>query len=94
MDFSLPADLVAYLAELDRFIDAKIKPLEAADDNIRFFDHRREWARTDFEAGGLPRHEWEALLRQAKDLSDEAGHLRYALPKRYGGRDGSNLAWR
>ena len=58
MDFSLPADLVAYLGELVRFIEREIKPLEQADDNIRFFDHRREWARTDFENGGLPRHEW------------------------------------
>ena len=42
MDFSLPADLVSYLAELDAFIDAEIKPLQAEDDNDRFFDHRRE----------------------------------------------------
>jgi len=48
MDISLPLDLLAYLDELDRFIEAEIKPLEEADDNIRFFDHRREWARTDF----------------------------------------------
>ena len=66
MDFNLPADLVAYLDELDRFIAREIKPLEEADDNIRFFDHRREWARTDFDNGGLPRHEWEALLRDCK----------------------------
>ncbi len=44
MDFALPADLVAYLAELDQFIAREIKPIEDADDNIRFFDHRREWA--------------------------------------------------
>ncbi|WP_322517910.1 acyl-CoA dehydrogenase family protein [Rhodopseudomonas palustris] len=92
MDFSLPPELVAYLAELDRFIDAKIKPLEQADDNIRFFDHRREWARTDFEGGGLPRHEWEELLRKAKNIADDAGHLRFAIPKRYGGQDGTNLS--
>ena len=91
MDFALPADLVAYLDELDRFIAREIKPLEEADDNIRFFDHRREWARTDFDNGGLPRHEWEALLRKAKDRADAAGHLRFAIPKRYGGKDGSNL---
>ena len=91
MDFNLPADLIAYLEELDRFIAREIKPLEEADDNIRFFDHRREWARTDFENGGLPRHEWEALLRKAKNLADAAGHLRFAIPKRYGGKDGSNL---
>lgn len=91
MDFSLPADLVAYLAELDAFILREIKPLEEQDDNIRFFDHRREWARTDFDNGGLPRHEWEKLLREAKNRADAAGHLRFAIPKRYGGRDGSNL---
>ena len=91
MDFNLPADLTAYLDELDRFIVREIKPLEEADDNIRFFDHRREWARTDFDNGGLPRHEWEALLRKAKNLADAAGHLRFAIPKRYGGKDGSDL---
>ena len=65
MDFDLPKDLVDYLAELDAFIEAKIKPLQAQDDNERFFDHRREWARTDFDNGGLPRPEWEALLEKA-----------------------------
>lgn len=91
MDFSLPADLKAYLAELDAFIEAEIKPLEQADDNIRFFDHRREWARTDFENDGLPRHEWEALLRDASLRADKAGHWRFSAPKKYGGKDGSNL---
>ena len=68
-----------------------IAPLQAADDNERFFDHRREWARTDFERGGLPRHEWEALLAEVRRRADRAGHLRFALPSDYGGRDGSNL---
>ncbi|MDE2410655.1 MAG: acyl-CoA dehydrogenase family protein [Sphingomonadales bacterium] len=92
MDFALPTDLVAYLAELDAFIDAEIRPLEAQDDNERFFDHRREWARTDFENGGLPRHEWEMLLREASIRADKAGHWRFSAPKKYGGKDGSNLA--
>jgi len=91
MDFTLPDDLVAYLDELDRFIEAEIMPLQNSGDNMRFFDHRREWARTDFDKGGLPRPEWEALLRAAKDRADRAGHLRFALPRQYGGRDGSNL---
>jgi len=91
MDFDLPPALVAYLAELDRFIETEIAPLEAQDDNIRFFDHRREWARTDFERGGLPRPEWEALLAEARRRADAAGHWRFALPRAYGGRDGSNL---
>ena len=91
MDFALPADLVAYLADLDAFIAAEIKPLEAQDDNIRFFDHRREYARTDFENQGLPRHEWEMLLREAGMRADKAGHWRFSAPKQYGGQDGSNL---
>jgi acyl-CoA dehydrogenase len=92
MDFRIPADIAAYLVELDQFIEREIKPLQARDDNERFFDHRREWARTDFENQGLPRHEWEDLLRQMKRLADKAGHYRYALPKEFGGKDGTNLA--
>ena len=92
MDFDLPAELTAYLAELDAFIDREIKPLEAADDNIRFFDHRREHARTDWDNQGLPRPEWEALLHEARRRADAAGHLRFALPAEFGGQDGSNLA--
>ncbi|MCA3256416.1 MAG: acyl-CoA dehydrogenase [Alphaproteobacteria bacterium] len=91
MDFDLPADLAAYLAELDAFIEAEIKPLERADDNIRFFDHRREYARTDFEKGGLPRHDWEQLLREATRRADRAGHWRFSAPAKWGGKDGSNL---
>ncbi len=91
MDFTLPAELTAYLAELDAFIAREIKPLEQADDNIRFFDHRREWARTDFDNGGLPRHDWEELLREAQRRADAAGHWRFSAPKKYGGKDGSNL---
>ena len=91
MDFELPPDLAAYLGELDDFIEREIKPLEAADDNIRFFDHRREDARTDWERGGLPNAEWEALLREARRRADAAGHYRYPFPKEYGGQDGTNL---
>ena len=87
----MPEDLAAYLDELDDFIEREIKPLEQQDDNIRFFDHRREDARTDWERGGLPNEEWEALLGKARRLADDAGHYRYAFPKEYGGRDGTNL---
>ena len=92
MDFAVPQDIADYLVELDAFIEAKIKPLENKDDNIRFFDHRREHARTDWDNNGLPRHEWEALLGEARKLADEAGHLRYAWPVEMGGKGGSNLA--
>ena len=91
MDFELPADLTAYLAELDAFIAAEIAPLQAQDDNERFFDHRREFARTDFERDGLPREDWEALLTEAKRRADRAGHYRFSLPTEFGGKGGSNL---
>jgi alkylation response protein AidB-like acyl-CoA dehydrogenase len=91
MDFAIPKDIADYLVVLDDFIAREIKPLEQQDDNIRFFDHRREWARTDFDNNGLPRKEWEDLLREARRRADAAGHLRYALPKEYGGQDGANL---
>jgi acyl-CoA dehydrogenase len=92
MDFDIPQDIQDYLDELDRFIDDKIKPLQAQDDNERFFDHRREHARTDWDNDGLPRVEWEQLLAKARKLADEAGHLRYAWPKEMGGKGGSQLA--
>jgi len=91
MNFNLPEDLQAYLEELDQFIEAAIKPLEQSDDNIRFFDYRREDARTDWHRDGLPNEEWEALMHQAKRLADDAGHFRYPLPREYGGKEGSNL---
>ncbi len=92
MDFDIPADIAAYLVELDDFIEREIKPLEQADDNIRFFDHRREDARTDWDREGLPNEEWEQLLAEARRRADEAGHYRYALPEEYGGQNGTNLA--
>ena len=91
MDLDLPRELTDYLDELDRFIESDIKPLEEQDDNIRFFDHRREDARTDWDRGGLPNREWEALLAEARRRADKAGHYRYAFPAEYGGRDGTNL---
>ncbi len=91
MDFDIPPDMLDYLKELDAFIDKEIKPLQAQDDNERFFDYRREDARTDWDRGGLPNEEWEALLGKAKRLADKAGHYRYPLPKEYGGQEGSNL---
>jgi len=91
MDFALPQSLVDYLAELDAFIEAEIKPLERKNDNIRFFDHRREHARTDWDNQGLPRKEWEELLGEARGLANAAGHLRYGWPKEWGGKGGANL---
>ena len=91
MDFDIPADIQATLDGLDTFIEAEIVPLQHADDNMRFFDHRREWARTDFDNDGVPRAEWEALLAEMRRRADAAGWLRWALPAEFGGHDASNL---
>ena len=91
MDFEIPTEVVDFLAELDQFINEKIKPLEQRDDNIRFFDHRREDARTDWQRDGLPNAQWEALLHEAKQLAIEAGIFSYPFPAEHGGRNGSNL---
>ena len=66
MSTLIPAHLGEFLARLDTFIEAELKPLEAAGDNQRFFDHRREYARTDWDREGLPHADWEALLAQAR----------------------------
>ncbi len=92
MDFDIPRDIREKLEDLDAFIAREIAPLEAEDDNMRFFDHRREWARTDWENDGQPRQDWEALLAEMRRRADAAGHLRYGLPRELGGADGSNLA--
>ncbi len=91
MDFSIPTDIQQLLDDLDQFIDDVISPIENEDDNIRFFDHRREDSRTDWERDGLPNAEWEALLRRMREEADTAGFLRWHLPTRFGGQDGSNL---
>ena len=91
MDFDIPQDIQQFLNDLDDFIEAEIKPLEEQDDNVRFFDHRREFARTDWERGGVPRAEWYALLGEMRRRADAAGLLRWALPSELGGADGSNL---
>ena len=92
MDFTIPTDIQNKLIELDRFIETEILPLELADDNQRFFDHRREHSRTNWENDGQPREEWEELLSEMRRRSDSAGHLRFGLPKDMGGSEGSNLA--
>jgi alkylation response protein AidB-like acyl-CoA dehydrogenase len=91
MNFDIPKEIADYLKELHDFIEREIKPLEQENDNIRFFDHRRENSRTDWDRGGLPNEEWDALLAEARRRADAAGHYRYAVPKQYGGRDGTNL---
>jgi acyl-CoA dehydrogenase len=89
VDFTLPDHLPDLLAEMDAFIDAEIKPLER--DHIQYFDQRRENARTDWDNDGIPQRAWEELLGEMRVRADKAGWLRYGLPSRFGGRDGTNL---
>lgn len=53
----IPDEILATLDQLDDFIDREIKSLKREDDNVRFFDHRREW---------------EALLREMRRRADAA----------------------
>ena len=89
VDFTLPEHLPGLLAEMDAFIEREIKPLER--ENMQYFDHRREHARTDWDNGGIPTREWEDLLAEMRRRADKAGWLRYGLPASLGGRDGTNL---
>jgi alkylation response protein AidB-like acyl-CoA dehydrogenase len=90
VDFEIPAQIRAKLAEIDAFVETEIRPLEAQ--HPQYFDHRREHARTDWDHDGRPRPAWEALLHEMRRRADRAGHLRFALPRALGGQDGSNLA--
>ena len=53
MDFNIPEKTQQLLDDLDAFIEDVIKPIEQENDNIRFFDHRREDSRTDWDRDGL-----------------------------------------
>lgn len=90
MNFDIPADLAKYLEQLDAFIKSDIQPLQDQDDNNRFFDHRREHSRTDWDNDGLPREEWEDLLLECARRADKAGFFRFSLPKEYGGQNESS----
>lgn len=62
MNFELPSEVRDYLLQIDNFIEDVIVPLQHNDDNNRFFDHRREASRTQWDNQGLPTDEWEKLL--------------------------------
>ncbi len=91
MDFRLPEKLQNLLTDLDAFVEKEIRPLENENDNIRFFDHRREHSRTDWDNGGVPTKEWEDLLGEAKRRADKAGYYRAQLPESLGGMGLTNL---
>ena len=89
MDFAIPQDITRKLAELDAFIEHEIKPLER--ENMQYFDHRRENARTDWDNDGVPRKAWRDLIAEMERRADKAGHLRLGLPRSCGGQAASTL---
>jgi acyl-CoA dehydrogenase len=86
---ALPDEITEFIARLDDFIEREIDPLER--EHPEYFDHRREWARTDWEHDGVHRREWLELLAEARRRADAAGVYRYSLPSSMGGLDGTNL---
>src|SRR5437016_1396584 len=81
-------DVHGLLARIDAFIDSELAPLQA--EHPQFFDHRREFARTDVDRGGVPVRAWEELLLEMTRRADAAGLYRFALPSELGGSDGTN----
>src|SRR5260370_1104703 len=90
-EFDLPDAVRTSVRNLEHFVETEIRPLETEGDNARFFDHRREWARTDFENGGVPSAPWRDLLAEMHRRADAAGGPRGMLPGGGGGEGGSHL---
>jgi alkylation response protein AidB-like acyl-CoA dehydrogenase len=90
LDLSIPADVTELLSSIDAFIDRQLVPIQEANPDL--FDHRREFARTDVERGGIPTERWREVLAQARRLAIDAGFYQYPFPAELGGSDGSNLA--
>jgi alkylation response protein AidB-like acyl-CoA dehydrogenase len=77
------------LTQIDDFIDRELAPLQ--EEHPEYFDHRREFARTDLDRGGAPTREWDELLVEMMRRADAAGLYRFALPAELGGSEGTNL---
>jgi acyl-CoA dehydrogenase len=90
VDWSIPAEVTELLSSIDAFIERELLPLQHANPDL--FDHRREFARTDVERGGIPTRRWRELLDRARRLAIDAGFYRYPFPVALGGSEGSNLA--
>lgn len=90
MAFQEKQEVDELLARIDAFIDAEIVPLQV--EYPEFFDHRKEFSRTDVEAGGVPTAKWHEILAEARRRADAAGFYRYSLPEQVGGKNASNYA--
>ena len=92
--FDIPQSIEDYLVVLDDFIEREIKPLEAQDDNIRFFDHRREHARTDWDREGCPAKNGRSccgkcVAGRTQQVTSDTRRRRSSGPKRHQSRDGA-----
>ena len=92
MDFDLPADLQAYLRELDDFIDDEIGPLQAARRQPallrpppRMGAHRLRQRRPAAARMG------SAAASRCRRAGRRGRPPALCLPRAYGGQDGSNL---
>src|SRR5260370_39865352 len=72
-EFEMTDEVRTSERNLEHFVETEIRPLETEGDNARFFDHRREWARTDFENGGVPSAPWRDLLAEMHRRADAGG---------------------
>lgn len=70
MDFEMPQALQGCLAELEKFSERAIKPLEESNNNVRLFDHRREYAGIDLDHDAVPRRAREDLCQGARHRAD------------------------
>ena len=77
----------------ESLLDRHVRRQDGEEQQVRFFPGResRHPPDPDWERGGLPNEEWEALMGEARRRADAAGHYCYPFPKEYGGREGTNL---
>src|SRR5260370_35086827 len=90
-EFEMTDEVRTSERNLEKLVETEIRRLETEGDNARFFDHRREWARTDFENGGVPSAPWRDLLAEMHRRAAGARWPRRLRPGGVRGKDGSQL---
>ncbi len=70
----------------------EIKPLEQQDDNVRFFDHRREHARTDWDNGRPAAQGVGGAAGRGAPARRRRRPPALRLAREWGGKGGTNLA--
>ena len=71
MDFNIPQHVKELLTRIDAFIEAEIKPLQAQDDNDRFFTGLEGFLfRLKIDAGTIFHGPWKFIA--ANDINGQA----------------------